>query len=543
MKNQIIGIAILSLGLLSTSCMDNFLDRNPYGSVDENTFFTKEEHADLAAMACYAKLQKLNGHWADAQLELGMTGDFSSGGFKDAQAFYSGSFNPNESNIIKGIWTKAYQGIAVCNKNIEGVNQMSKDIISEKVRNKHLAEMKFIRAFWYFRLIQFYGDVPLRAASVTDPTNDDQVKLGATPKEDIIKNLILPDLLFASENLPQRAEWGDKFYNRATQGAAFAYLSEVYLYQKDYENAIKAGLEVEKAGYALIDNPGNVLRVDYEGCSEIIFSVGFGKGVETYREFYFGSIEDLGKENGRLMRGDTYSGDYFYPSKEFVDFFQTIAGNPIAADARYYDANQPWKNRDPRFDATFFTEMDEVETTKGKIMNWDSQWLVNNTTGFDIQKRGVWYGEDMWNKHADIHLMRLPRVFLHMAEAYAFKANPDFAKAEEYVEKVRSRARNFALANKEKYVPAELDETGVLPKIKITSAKEAMEAINYESRVEFFAEDCIRYFDLKRWGTLKEEWPRVGEFAWSDKLYNLPIPADELNANDRLSQNHPEWGN
>lgn len=80
--------------LIFTSCMDSFLDRNPYGAIDETTFYTEAEHANLGAMACYAKLQCLNGHWAFAQLELGMTGDFSSAGFKDAQPFYGATFNP-----------------------------------------------------------------------------------------------------------------------------------------------------------------------------------------------------------------------------------------------------------------------------------------------------------------------------------------------------------------------------------------------------------------------------------------------------------------
>ena len=45
--------------LIFTSCMDSFLDRNPYGAIDETTFYTEAEHANLGAMACYAKLQCL----------------------------------------------------------------------------------------------------------------------------------------------------------------------------------------------------------------------------------------------------------------------------------------------------------------------------------------------------------------------------------------------------------------------------------------------------------------------------------------------------
>ena len=223
------------------------------------------------------------------------------------------------------------------------------------------------------------------------------------------------------------------------------------------------------------------------------------------------------------MRGDTYSADYFYPSKEFVDFFQVIDGKSIKDNSPYFDASQAWKNRDPRFDGTFFTIMDEVVTTTGKKMNWRDEWLVNTPTGYDIQKRGVWYGEESWTQRVDVHLMRLPRVYLHIAEAYALQANPDFEKCSEYVEKVRSRARRFALAHPDKYIPEGLDESKVLPPFVIDSKESAMEAINYESRVEFFTEDVIRYFDLKRWGTLAEEWSRVGDFIWEDKLYNLLI--------------------
>jgi hypothetical protein len=536
-KINTIALLVLMIGMM-TSCMDDFLERNPYGSIDENTFFTKAEHADLAARACYAKMQKLNRHWAGAQLELGMTGDLSSAGFKGAQPFYVGSFNPNESNVVKGVWQRAYEGIAVCNKNIDGITKMDESIISESEKNKYLGEIRFIRAFWHFRLIQFYGDIPLRSASVNDPTNDEEVHLAVTPKETVLRDLIIPDLKFAAQNLP--SSWDENFHNRATIGAVQAYLCEVYTYLKEYDNAIAAGQEVLKQGYSLIENPGNVLRVDYEASPEIIFSIAFGNGAETYRDYYFGTTEDLG-DDGRIMRGDTYSGDYFYPSTEFVDFFQTIDGKKITDNSPYFDAQKKWKNRDPRFDGTFFTEMDEIVTTKGKILTWNPEWLVNKATGFDVQKRGVWYGDDNWNRRVDIHLMRLPRIYLLMAEAYANKS--DFQNCEKYVEMVRSRARQFAINNSEKYIPEGLNTEAILPAFKLNSLEEAMEAINYESRVEFFAEDCIRYFDLKRWGKLSEEWPRVGGFTWDDKLLNLPIPADELNANNSIKQNHSGWGN
>ncbi len=522
---------------LMTSCHDDFLERNPYGSIDENTFYTQAEHANLAAIACYNKLLSLNNHWAKAQLELGMTGDFSSGGFKDAKSFYNGTFTPNESNVIAGIWEKSYQGIAVCNLNIQHVENMSSDIIENDIKDRYLAEMRFIRAFWYYRLIQFYGKVPLRTTSVIDPNDDTQVKLGVSPKQDIIDQLIVPDLEFAANYLPE--QWDDVYAKRATKGAAYAYLTDVYVYSKQWDKAISSGKEIESLGYTLIQNPGDVLRIEQEGSSELIFSVAFGQGMESEREYYFGTKENLGGTLGRIMRGDTYSGDYFYPSNDFVDFFETIDGKKIN-ESSLYDPSKKWKNRDPRFDATFFTIQDKLVTTTGVELIWDSSWLVNTVTGFDIQKRGVWYGDNTWHRRADIHFMRLPRVFLLMAEAYANRS--EFANAANYIEKVRERARNYALKNKSKYIPVGLSETQVLPKKQISSLSSAIEAINYEARVEFFAEDAIRYFDLKRWNMLQVEWPRVGGFKWDGKFYNLPIPSSELNNNEKIEQNHPNWG-
>ena len=539
--NKIITLAIscTAFALTFSGCMRNFLERNPYGVLDENTYFTKAEHADLAAMACYSSLQKMNGHWADAQLELGMTGDFSSGGFKDAQSYYGASFNPNDASLVKGIWRKGYEGIAMCNNNLKGIEHISPEILDDNLRSKYLAEIRFVKAFWYFRLIRFYGDIPLRSSVITNPKDEAAVQLPVTPQQKIIDDIILPDLEYAHKHLPNRRD--AKECMRATKGAALALLTEVCVHTKQYDKAIQYGEELLSLGYSLISNPGNVLRVDYENSSEIIFAIGYSNGVETYREYYYGTIEDLGGEMGRIMRGDTYSGDYFYPSKDLIDFYQAIDGKPISKSP-YYNAAEVWKNRDPRFDTTFFTPMDEITTTSGKSLHWQPKWLVNNVTGYDIQKRGVYYGENNWNKRVNNTLIRLPRVYLLLAEAYAQKSSPDFSKVNEYVNKTRKRARVYALAHPEKYIPQGLSSSQVLPDFRVSSVAEVMVAINYESRVEFFTEDCIRYFDLKRWGNLADEWSRIGNFSWQKHLQDLPYPSDEISNNRNIHQKEG-WGN
>lgn len=539
LKTIIITTSLLVSSLLLTGCMENFLDRNPYGELDENTYFTQSEHANLSAVAAYSTLRKQNLHWADAQLELAMTGDFSSGGFKDAQSYYTASFNPNDGNLVKGIWQRAYEGISLCNNNIERIEGMPKEVIQDKERNLYLSELRFIRAYWYFRLIRFYGDVPLKSSVVTDPKSSEQVMLPLTPKAEIISKMIVPDLEFALKYLP--TSWDKSETMRATKGAALALMTELYVTTKEYDKAIQYGEQINNLGYKMIENPGDVLRVDYENSSEIIFSVGYTGGMETYREFYYGTIEVLEGDLGRIMRGDTYSGDYFYASEDLINFYQSIDGKPIT-ESPYYDESVPWKYRDPRFDTTFFTPMDEITTTSNKTLQWKEEWLVNDVTGYDIQKRGVYYGENSWNKRVNFTIIRLPRVYLLLAEAYALKANPDFNKVNYYLNKSRTRAREYALANPKKYLPEGMSANDVLPNYKVKSSTEAMAAINYESRVEFFTEDCIRYYDLKRWGKLGEEWSKVGQFTWSNHLLDLPYPNAELSSNNNIKQK-AGWGN
>lgn len=186
---------------------------------------------------------------------------------------------------------RCYEGIAVCNINIDGISKMGDQIISAEKRNMYLAETRFIRTFWYLRLVQFYGDVPLRSASVNDPTNSSEVQLAATSKEEIFKSLIIPDLEFATENLPDK--WDEAYTHRATKGTAFAYLSEAYLIMKDYENALKAGLEVEKFDYELLDDPGRVFHIEEENSKEIIFSVGIAEASTNIEENYTSVLKKI----------------------------------------------------------------------------------------------------------------------------------------------------------------------------------------------------------------------------------------------------------
>ena len=91
---------------------------------------------------------------------------------------------------------------------------------------------------------------------------------------------IVQDLTEAYAMLPDSpAEKG-----RVAKGAAAALLGKVYLTLKDYDNSLKYLQEVEKFGYALLDEPADIFDVNNEGNKEVIFDVQFESGVNGNSE-------------------------------------------------------------------------------------------------------------------------------------------------------------------------------------------------------------------------------------------------------------------
>ncbi|MCG8308738.1 MAG: RagB/SusD family nutrient uptake outer membrane protein [Cytophagales bacterium] len=543
---RLLKITIVSIISLLTSCAEEFLDRDPYGSLNDQTFFLNEDHASQAAIACYNYLRYNNYHWALLQLELGMTDNYGTWGFGEYQDYQLAAFDVNDNPVVNGNYSRAYTGIGRCNINIQGVSAMTEEQISTEAKNKYLAEMRFLRAWWYFRLIQYYGDVPVRTEIPEDVTNKEETNIPPTAKEEVIDEVILPDLEFARDNLGV-VKWPASFTGRLTLGAVYAYLIDVYLYKGDYDAAIAAGNAFEdlkeEAGYALQEDPNYVNRTDNENNSELLFVASFGPGAGSYRNFYTGTSRSAGEGLGDIIRGSSYTGAYIYPSKDLLDSYTMIDGTSIN-ESPIYDAtpDNEYKWRDPRFDVAFFTPLDEIETyPNGLLVNWDFTMRANTIGegGYDIQNRCIYYGNStdyVW--HADIRYKKLSTVYLQLAEAYAYKS--DWTNCEMYLEKVRSRARNYALANKAKYVPDGVADTDVLPAYKVTSLEEAMVAIEYESRVETFGDDAVRYFNLKRWGKL-QRWAEVCGWTWDPKFFDLPYPNSAVTNNTELDNSSKGW--
>lgn len=173
---------------------------------------------------------------------------------------------------------------------IERVGSMEN--IEDDLRERIIAEAKFIRALVYFNGVRLFGGLPI----ITSAASDNLFVSRATKEETYQQ--IITDLTEAADVLPVRYSGRDNAeVGRATRGAALGILAKVYLTQGDYASAESTALEVTTLGYALNTLYSQNFEPINENDSESIFEVQFSSGAG------FGAfdknIRDLGHLNSQ----------------------------------------------------------------------------------------------------------------------------------------------------------------------------------------------------------------------------------------------------
>lgn len=238
-------ILLLSGAILLASCEKLVLVEDPIDTITSNQLFISDEQAKNAMAGIYSIMINDKGGAGDvmAQFSNGMVtilGGLSADELIVTSANYSTlySFNTNklfaESKEANTFWTTAYNAIYGANAVVEGIAASSSSLLTEKVREKYTGEARFIRAFSYFYLTNFFGDLPL-AISI----DFNKTKNVPRSSQAIIYKQIINDLLAAKADLPpvNTNQSGERIY--PDKWAATALLARAYLYTGEYEKAFK----------------------------------------------------------------------------------------------------------------------------------------------------------------------------------------------------------------------------------------------------------------------------------------------------------------
>src|SRR5690606_32888119 len=196
--------------------------------------------------------------------------------------------------------------------------------IVEEAKKIMIAETKFLRALFYFHLLDFYGGVPLYDESV-NLNEDFNNLLKPRSSEQEVRDFILADLSEAINNLP--VSYDASHQGRATKGAAYALRGKVYLYNQEWDNAINDFEEIVNNqsadyGYSLYPNYADLFKLEGHASEEMVFAiqnkggVGFPYGMPL--AFYLGTRSTFGScwNNG-------------LPSTTLADMYENLDGTPF----------------------------------------------------------------------------------------------------------------------------------------------------------------------------------------------------------------------
>lgn len=312
-------IPVISAALLLGSC-SKFLDKAPLDSVNTSNFWQTEEDAIAAINGAYQPLQwpKLynlrmwtTDIWAGNSL-VGAGGGTDGIETQDIANFVTSTDNAAALDI----WRGPAPGILRSNLVLKNVPGMK---IGESLKARILGEAQFLRAHYYFILVQLFGDVPL----ITDPqTPSDDLRPTRTPKAKVYE-LIIDDLNKAIGNLPTKSSYGASDLGRATKGAAIGMLMKVYLTLGNYQKVVDLYGQLNGMGYALNANYSDNFNPAAKNSVESLFEVQYyGK---TSYSFWDNENQSSWVSTFTGPRNSDFVGGGYgwnHPTQEFVNAYE-----------------------------------------------------------------------------------------------------------------------------------------------------------------------------------------------------------------------------
>ena len=491
MKKINIKILLVFILLLTINyaCSDNFVDVKPTSENSEDFFNTQEDYEN-ALIGAYDLLQStyLNVLLGEIASDNTLAGGESATDVPGIQQVDDMIHTPLNAQL-RDIWNWMYAGVNRANYILE-----FKDKTDFEGKDQIIAEATFLRAYYYFELVKWFGDVPL---SVDKRIQfGEQFSIDRTPAADVYAQIEL-DLIFAADNLFAADEQNTP--GRATKGAAQALLGKAYLYQQKYDKA-SGVLEsvIASNTYDLVEDYNTIFEEVGENNEESVFEVQYFEGQGAG----FGCLQcsegnvAVGFSGVRNYTGPDFSSGFSFnvPVQEVVDAFE--AGD-LRKEVAILDI-EAWATATG---ATFGTGYEHT--------GYFNKKYIPRTRSTDAQ------GDRNLTNPNNYRAIRFADVLLMAAEAFNRSTTPDDEKAQSYLNRVRKRAFGTTANN-------------------ITATGDVLyENILQERRVELVGEGH-RFFDLVRTGKAEQE---IDNFV-PGKHELFPIPAIEIQlAGNRWSQN------
>ncbi|WP_017257171.1 RagB/SusD family nutrient uptake outer membrane protein [Pedobacter arcticus] len=495
-KQLYIGIFLL---LMAAGCKKSELDQQATDQLTVDNYWTNKDRALSGLAAAYSQLEGFVG-W-DNYVEARSVREFYREDYvlPGADAFnypwwtehYNFDFTSG-NYAIDLLWRENYRGINFSNQVIENVGNMSAEAIEDGAKKQIIAEAKFLRAYYHFKLLNNFNQVIIRDKV---PTSEADLSKGFSTRAEVYE-FIINDLKEAELNLPLRKNRPATELGRITKGAAEAYLGKVYLYRAGDDKASAASYytEAKKWLQLVVDSKEYDLDPDFGNM--------FNGVTKNSIESVFELQQTADASSGAVYR--SYLSDWVAASE--LGGYGEIYGTPRLLTELLKEGKIVGGNYDPRVYASIYFN--------DSYFNNNADPKVYGNTYNDVFGAGKqtiafrkWIPATPdrigMSNAINFPLMRYADVLLMYAEVLNEQGSTDALK---YITEVRHRAN--------------------LPAAVAGNRQFVFDQIVHERVMEFTLEGN-RFYDLRRWGMLTTAMQAAGRNFTADKAF-YPTPSKEV---------------
>lgn len=505
-------------GVFAFVACNKFINVEPRGVISEDLAMSQPEEMVTAAYA------RLGDDWYTYPFNLWPYGDLTS---DDAYKGGSGTTDTNYHSLevwstltastpdhMDELWYHLYCAVSRCNRALVSIEEFGDEKLGDK-KNIRKAEALFLRAHFYFKLVQLWYQVPWVDEEVYANHTEEETPNNAFTHAELMDKIVA-DFKYAYDNLPAVQPEG----GRANKIAAAAYLAKCYLtmaWGDGYEastgvshinqgymqEVIKYTNDVVSSQYGYLEDFGDMFLPEYKNSKESIFAVQHS------------NYEDDNTRFGRANWSNMLNGcwgmwscgwDFHKPSQNLVNAFRTRDGLPMFEDYNKTIAypikgapdSQKW---DPRLFhtvglPTFPYKYESAYTmTTDNSRNPSTYGYYASLKEVPQRSKGEAYDNPWQAFPMNDYVLRYTDVMLMRAEALIETGSLEDART--IINDIRQRARN-SVAKHIGYAADQCD-IALYPAGDFSSKEKARLRLQWERRLEMAMEDS-RFFDLRRWG-------------------------------------------
>ena len=509
---------LVAVSLFSVTSCDSFIEVEPEGVIDEQLAM---ENPDKMVTAAYSMLGDC---WYTYPFNLWPYGDVASDdclkggsgttdtGYHPMEIWSTLTSTPGEFDEL---WYRLYCAISRCNRALVSVAEYGEDKLGAETAKQRDAEVRFLRAHFYFKLLTMFRQIPWIDEEVYKNNAQEQTRNDEFTYEQLFQKII-DDFKVAYDVLPAEQQDG----GRVNKIAAASYLAKCYLtlawgdgyeatngvshINQDYMNKVVEYTDVVKSSkYGYLEDFGDIFLPEYKNSKESIFAVQCSDYKDDNTTF--------GRANWSNMLNGCWGiwscgWDFHKPSQNLVSAFKTKDGLPdfdnfdktIDYPINGVPTAQKW---DPRLFHTVgmptfpYKYEEEYTLTKDNSRTPNTYGYYTSLKEVPQRSKGETYNSPWQAFDMNDYVFRYSDVMLMRAEALIETGN--LAEARTIINDIRQRAKN-SVAKHIQYAADQCD-IALYPDTYFKDKETARKCLQWERRLELAMENG-RYFDLRRWG-------------------------------------------